>query len=404
MKAAIPRLLPLLLVLGLACGRNESVPRHVVLVVIDTLRSDAVARAHTPVLDSLARSGSTVERAWSPGTWTVPSMVSMFSGMPIAAHGWNGPSGPLEETPAVPVVPLLAEVLRDHGFATTALCANIRMQGLGFERGFDTWDFLTDDRMIDTLAVRLAGTETRRRFVYLHLMGPHSPLRPTEEAAARWDLDPTRAAGRGIGIGEAKRDPEGMGDTYRNAYHAVVEDTDVRLGGILEVLAPLLDDALLIVTSDHGEMLGEHDGRFAHGSGVWESLTHVPLVVVNGAPLPSTLGLAALPDLVSRTLDVSASWECAVADPLPLAARREDWFAFSPDGRTKTIWFPDGTVSAFDLDEDPREADPRTPRPEDLAGREAWEAVHPLRAREGDAIPVDEETRERLRSLGYTGP
>ncbi|MCA9297999.1 MAG: sulfatase-like hydrolase/transferase, partial [Phycisphaerales bacterium] len=109
-------------------------------VVVDTLRADAIARADTPVLDGLGARGEIVPTAWASGTWTVPSMISMFTGMPVRQHGWNREPGNVEQFPKIPPAPTLAEVLARKGFHTTALYANDFLDpDLGYSRGFETY-------------------------------------------------------------------------------------------------------------------------------------------------------------------------------------------------------------------------------------------------------------------------
>ncbi len=64
-------------------------PRHVLFLLIDTLRADALQDANTPAIDALAARGATAKRAWSAGTWTVPSVVSIFTGSSLREHGWD---------------------------------------------------------------------------------------------------------------------------------------------------------------------------------------------------------------------------------------------------------------------------------------------------------------------------
>ena len=126
-----------------ASNRPPAVPhkplapaRHAVLVVIDTLRADEMARASTPHLDSLAASGTVVGRAWSSSTWTVPSVVSLWTGMPPRQHGWDLPSARIGQYPPLPAAPTIAQVLSKAGFSTTGLYANPYLaQELGFESG-----------------------------------------------------------------------------------------------------------------------------------------------------------------------------------------------------------------------------------------------------------------------------
>jgi membrane-anchored protein YejM (alkaline phosphatase superfamily) len=380
--------------------------RHALVLVIDTFRADAIGeRTHTPVLDGLVRDGEMVGRAWSAGTWTVPSVASLFTGMTVREHGWDLPSAKMGKYPALPDVPTLASVLKGHGFHTTGLWANPYLaEPLGFDRGFDAWTRVSDRSAPAKVAAAVgAWKEGERHFLYVHLLGPHSTLRPSPEAMARHGVAPSWIDPKiGFDVGRAKRNREaGVREAYENAYYAVVEDTDARVGAMLEALGPHRDDTLIVVTSDHGEMLGEH-GLFAHDAHVWEQLTNVPLVVVGGGrDLPDTLGIASVPDIVTDGVGVMHRWNVQSDDALPLVSMREGRVAFSPDGRTKGMWITD-KLSVFDLTADPEEMSPLTHRDQELlSARAAWEQATPAGTTSMEAVELSAETREELRALGY---
>jgi len=378
-------------------------PAHAVVVVIDALRADAVLRAHTPVLDELADQGASVERAWTAATWTVPSVISLFTGMSVRQHGADLGIGPMDAYPPLPATPTLAEVLRDAGFHTSGYYANsFLIPDVGFERGFERWRKTTDRRMAAELAEEVAGwAPGERHFVYLHLLGPHSPLRPSDEARERWGVAPEWFDERlGFTIGVAKRNRRpGAREAYQRAYLAVVEDSDARVGELLEALGPHRDQSVVVVTSDHGELLGEHD-ICGHGSWVWEELTRVPLIAVGAGELPPTLGTASVADLVTSSLGLTHSWPTSRAAALPLVSQREGKLAWSPDGVVKGIW-ADG-LQVYDLSSDPGEARPLTGHDEVLlAGRERWEEQVPPGRVEDGRVLLHPDTRASLQALGY---
>jgi hypothetical protein len=399
----------------IACTKDSAPPairrkdsqkpfEHVVLILIDTLRADVVHNADTPNLDALAASGGRVDRAWSSGTWTAPSIVSLFTGSPIRAHGWDLPAGHIGKYPALPDRPTLAEKLHGAGFTTTALVGNPYLtKALGFDRGFDHWTKTTDTAMLRSLQrsflpkLKTGG----RHFLYLHLMGPHSPLLPSSEAQARRGLDPSWfTEPRGLKIGAAKRNRlPGVRGVYAEAYRAVVEDTDQRLGQILSALQPLGTDTLYIVTSDHGELLGEHD-VVGHGRHLWEPLTHVPLVVGGVSGLPDRLSIDAIPDLVTRLTAVEAQWPSQAAPGRALVSQREGDLAMSPDGRTKWIW-RDSQLNGYDLTKDPGEESVLPPNPGASDLRQAWFTEVPS----GPILPLIHDlapsTKSALQALGY---
>jgi arylsulfatase A-like enzyme len=379
--------------------------RHAIVILIDTLRADAVAKANTPVLDGLAAKGDSVPMAWSAGTWTVPSVIGLFTGMPVRQHGWDLPSGKIGKYPPFPPVPTLAEVMKQGGFATTGMYANTYLTPeLGFERGFDSWRRVPDKAVPRELAKTVKKwKDTERHFLYLHIMGPHSPLRPSPEAAARWEFDPSwteENGGMNIGVAKRGRKP-GARAQYEKGYHAVVEDTDALLGEILQSLAPYADDAVIVVTSDHGEMLGTHNERFGHGTWAWQELTHVPLIAVGAGDLPQTMSITGIADLVTWSVGVKHTWPASRTDALPLVAQREGIIALSPDGVLKGIW-KDDTLSVYDLEADPNELKLVSGQDKALTdARTAWEKRIPAGTTSLERVELADETKQALQALGY---
>lgn len=375
------------------------------IILIDTLRADTVAAARTPHIDALAAGGVSVQRCWAASTWTVPSTISLMTGMPVRQHGWDLASARIGKYPPLPPTPTLAEVLQDAGIATTGYYANPYLaEALGFDRGFDSWKRSVDNHIPEQLRgeVRRSWGDGRRHFAYLHLFGAHSPLRPSEAARKRWGVDEKWIdPKRGFLIEIAKRNQlDGADEAYRAGYHAVVEDLDGLVGQILDALGDHRERTMVILTSDHGELLGEHD-VFAHGTHVWEPLTHVPLFVHGGhTSLPETLGITAIPALVTSALGVEHAWPTAPDAALPLVSQREGLLALSTDGRTKGIWH-DG-LQVYDVVVDPGEE-------HRIAGREAefetaraeWEAAIPVGTRMEPAVLLSEEMIEELKALGY---
>ena len=198
--------------------------KHAVLLVIDTTRADALAEANTPVLDGLAAAGDSVPHAWSAGTWTVPSVISLLTGMSVRQHGWDQQTGRIGRYHRFPDVPTLPVVLQDAGFITTGLYANSYLsEELGFERGFDTWHRVPDVAMLGRLKKVVAEWKAdERHFLYLHLMGPHSPLKPSAEARARYGLEDSWFEERGwLEIGVPKRNRlDGAREAYAKGYRA----------------------------------------------------------------------------------------------------------------------------------------------------------------------------------------
>ncbi len=382
---------------------------NVVLIVIDTLRADVWEEVDTPEYDRFARRGSRARRAWSPATWTAPGVISLFTGAHVREHGWDHPFP--DKLPSgkrygpVPDVPVLAEVLRDHGFIADGRYANPLLgRDLGFRRGFRSWRVMRTGEQSEWVAREIRRWEPgERHFLYLHMWGCHSPLVPTWEKRLKYGLDPRRDARVKFGIRQVDVGDPAELDTYRRAYRAEAEDVDALLGWVLRALAPVMDTTAVVITSDHGEMLGEHD-HLGHGSVVWEGVTGVPLAAWNTEPLPPVVSALVAADLLTRAAGIDHDWPVRVDDPGPLVSQREGKVAFSADGRTKGIWDPDALPDGprgFDLERDPQEA---RPGPLDAAlarARVDWEARTLGRRAEAQDGELDGETLDVLEALGY---
>jgi len=394
---------------------SKATHQDVVLIVIDTLRGDAAERARTPVLDDLAASGHRV-LAWAPGTWTAPSTLSLMTGSHVRDHGWDLPFPdklqPGQVYPSLDDRPTLGEVMKEAGYTTVGLYSNpLLSRELGWQRGFDYWKSSSDVKMAKKVGNHLnkIGPDAPV-FLYLHYLGPHQPLKPSRKAGDYWgvDWDFLGRFRKGLRRKFIKNGPQHGKDQYYRAYHAQTEDADRRLKRLWPVLGDRYDDALIIVTSDHGEMLGEH-GVFGHGSHVWDPLTRVPLVV-NGSPLelPEVMSTTGVADLITRTVGIDYAWPETIDTAWPLVSQREGKLAISGDGGLRGVWLDrdSPTLEAYDVRADPQE---RVPIPSiaeraylqmvrhvwqsDTVGREIAPA-------EGE---MDDETRKLLEELGYMG-
>jgi choline-sulfatase len=426
----VGRLLSLAILAGGCSARPPAGPppaaRHLVLVTIDTLRADRLScygsrTVATPHLDALARDGALAEDASVQVPLTRPSHVSLMTGLYPAEHGVRDNVSPSLS----PSVPVLAEVLEKAGFATAGFVSSVVLsRQSGLARGFSTYSdrFLVeadDARFLDQIQKRgdvptgeaiawLEGHRSGRLFVWLHLYDPHDPYEPPEPYASRYEGRPYD--------GEVAWSDELLG----------------RLDGALERLS-LRGDTLLVVTSDHGEGLGEH-GEEVHGYFVYETTLHVPLLV-RGPGVPAGTRLATTfrsVDLFPTVLDLlgvplsprervsgrslAAAFRGAKAPPgettyaeslTPLLHYGWSDLRALRDGRFKYVQAP--RPELYDLKEDPGETRnlvaSQAARAEALraalAGRlEAERHAEP----EGPATSgVPPELLEKLGALGYVG-
>jgi len=245
---------------------------NVVLITLDTLRTDRLScygstTVDSPNIDSLAAEGVRFSNAASTVPFTLPAHSSIMTGLYPPGHGVRENVGyVLDER-----VPTLAELLGKGGWATGGFVSAFVLDhrwgiGRGFDRYFDDFD-LKEMETPNIGSVQRDGAETvaeavawldgrpadRPFFLWLHLYDSHEPYTPAEPFKSRYPGQP---------------------------YDAEVAYTDSLVGRFRGALDErgLLDDSLIIVTSDHGEGLGDH-GETVHGFFLYDTTIHVALIV-----------------------------------------------------------------------------------------------------------------------------
>lgn len=410
-------------------------PQRIVFVSIDTLRADHLgcygyARPTSPHLDDLCEEGIVFEQAIAAAPSTLPSHASMFTSLIPAHHGaLISRRHPLAEAHMT-----LAEVLRDSGYRTAGFHAGGQVDGAhGLDQGFDT--YASRSSFAEVVAAGVSWLDSLEAgdpaFLFLHTYDVHHPYDPPQEHRLFDDPDYSGDLPAKISIellrefNEGKKLGEGDLERIVATYDAGIHAMDATLGSLFEELKQraVYDDALIIVTSDHGEEFGEHGWVGWHAHSLYDELLHVPLVVripmakfagirvghqVSGLDIaPTILALAGLeaPESFQGTSLFLAGHPFAISQRdgsralLKTAARSRD---------TKVItkrpnWtFPHARV--FDLVSDPGERHPSRPWPWQLsrvqseavlAAVEA-RALHPVRA-----VEFSSDMEEQLKALGY---
>jgi arylsulfatase A-like enzyme len=445
--------LALALGLGAACGAEPPARGpHVVIVAIDTLRADALGSGGgppdaSPRLDELGAASARFTAAFAHAPWTLPSFASLYTSLPPEAHGAGGDvaSGWRALEPAHTT---LAERFQDAGYATHAVVnVDFLTAPFGTAQGFDTVDARIADgnralrRADATTDAALDWVDAAQRGPFLllvHYFDPHAEYDPPPEFRARFALEQDRA-GSGFRFGAREHVVRHRAGQLpldaatlaraRALYQGEVAYTDREVGRLLDGLAArgILSNAIVVVTSDHGEEFGEH-GSWEHGHTHHDELLHVPLLIrapgvapraidepvglVDVAPtLCALAGLDIPPAFRGRDLS-SALRSGASLPPLAgLAAYGNFWgpaLSSWREARWKRI--DAGLASRlYDWRADPRELDDRAPsEPDALAASRAAHAAF-LRAlgaspaRRGPAVDLDEATRARIERMGYTG-
>lgn len=479
----------------------EASPPNLLFVVWDTVRADRTSlygygKPTTPKTAAwAAERGVVYDNAVSPGVFTLPSHASLFTALPPRTHGVNADQTRLSQR-----FDTFAEVLSGTGYATWAFVANpylMEDSGLldGFgriERPWDpAWKTAVKRHIKDKLVAEDASTplspawprkDSNNRylfkeagpvaadafaaflaarsgdqpfFAFVNLMEAHLPRIPSQ--AARQAMMTPEEIERSYQVAQHTMDfHEYMGGVrdydaldlaaISGVYDASLRDLDDATGALLDVLdrAGVTEQTIVVLTSDHGEHLGEHR-LLLHKYAVYNPLSRVPLVLswpghlepgrvaepfdttdalvraleLGEVPLPGDIRarIAARPRPVDGAVvtEYGAVAEAMVRRMVAKHRRAADrkrfdrtWSALD-NGEWKVIEGSDGTVELFRVDADPLETDDRVGAMPELAASlraqlAAWRAAVPEfspEAGEAGNVPMSEELRQGLEALGY---
>ncbi len=430
---------------------------NVLLITIDTLRPDHMGvygyrRDTTPRIDALARRGVVFDEAYTYWPKTRGSFVAIMTGR-VASKSGYGKSHPL----LLDFNPTLASVLRAAGYETVASVDNPNVAAsLGYGKGFDryreTWEegalaSETDRaRAITEDGVRFlqAAAPERPFLLWLHYVNPHTPYTPPppfdtaflgDEASAGPPLEPVDGFFGGVHRPwEVRGRPLGY---YVAQYDGEIASGDAEVGRVLEALegSSVGESTLVVLTSDHGESLGEHDYFFDHGADLFDPCLRVPLVMAGpGLAAGHRSGvLASTLDLLPTILDVvkvsyppglsgKSLLPAARGEPRPdrprLFGQNDRNLLASWGGRFKIVATPTGDdetrYALYDRDADPgetRDVSDERPRELGVERRELEEfrervdaqSVRTRRLLEGRSGEehLSPEACEKLKAMGY---
>jgi len=410
-------------------------PPPVVLIVLDAARPDhfgayGYERETTPVLDALAAESLVYRQAVAECSYTLCSMPSLLSGLFFVQHGLIHDGLVLADE-----VVTLAEALRGAGYLTLGYTGNpnsSRMTGSdqGFDELYEIWK--THPGHITRRVVRRlrqADVAARPFFLMIHYVPPHEPYAPDPEFDVFGDpaydgpVTSDRELAQAVYDRKIELDESDLAEMVA-LYDGNLRMADAAVGRVLAGLkdAGRYDDALVIVTSDHGEAFFEH-GWMGHNKTIYEEMLRVPLIVKlprSWEPpaeldLDRLVTLADVPATILRRLGLEApaavrGLDLLDGDPperalyLRSAKKTDPWLGVRTR-RWKAIW-GNGSGELYDLAADPGETvDVIAEHPLLRAGlalllSRAIRAEEPLRAgaRAGE---ISEEDRTMLRALGY---
>lgn len=423
-----PAALALAAALAAAGARAEEAPLNVVVLDVCSARADRLGPyggppGLTPRLDAFAREAATFENAWAQSSWCLPNYATLMTGHRPEVHGLyaNLPFRPLpdwEET--------LAERLRRDGYRTGGFTAGVyALPAWGLDRGFDTYvnRFSTSAALpgrFSEIAPEIEAWVTRPSsrpfFLYATIDDLHAPYQGDEEED--YDGPSLDTSTMNVGFYRAyngeplpegsplaakaaafRRDPKAL-EALGRRYDGAVRSVDRSIGRFLDGLKRkgLWERTVVVVTADHGELLGEH-GLLGHTEGLYEPILRVPLLVRHPRyPASAGARVKALVERIDLTPTLLASagasddgLELQGRSLLPLLADPgTPWRRFSyasskrnlaqagdrlideravRDARWKLIWSARaGQWRLFDLERDPAETrDLSRERPDQVA-------------------------------------
>lgn len=398
-------------------NRSPKMPQHIILISIDTCRADHLScygfpMKTTPHIDEVASGAFRFNQVISPVPITLPTHSTMLTGTIPPYHGVHDNVG-YQLAPSNITLP---ELLKPLGYRTSAIVsAMVLDQALGLGQGFDTYqDTFEDehsghcgnerkaDKTTEYALEWLEEHKSDKGFLFLHYYDPHAKYDPPKPFRSRFS---------------------------DNLYAGEIAFTDYCIGHLISRLKALklYDSALLIITSDHGEMLGEH-GEKAHTFFIYESAIKVPLIIKmpgqkRGAVIEEPVGLVDLLPTLCAHLDIEMPDGLHGENLAPLMTGegvenysrhiysetiRPTRFGAAPlmalsTGRWKYIQAP--RAELYDVSEDPGELNNLIEQ-EHHRARILKDRLHTLlqssrRENDDNRIEMDPETLKRLQSLGY---
>jgi arylsulfatase A-like enzyme len=452
------------------CARQPDKP-NIVLVVLDVVRADYTglhpgAKSHTPTLDRLAAANTNFVNSWATAPWTLPSHASIFTGALPSRHGCS-----MRNFHCDTDMPTLARILGEKGYETAAFFSNpwLSDEATGMLRGFavrreaplggfmnrpsGTGGYQGGRAVLGNAGEWLRGRSSDRPFfLFVNFLEAHLPYDPPAEYRAQHlqDLpdDDQVTIEWGFEFNAGLHPSQAVDwERVRRLYGGDVNTSDRLLAGLLQLLERqgLSENTILIVTSDHGENLGEH-GLVEHQFSVHESLLSVPLVIsapgrlapgvrqdpvmltdlfatildgvdAEGVTIPPSSRSLLLPDMQAVSEEPSRPLFAEYAGPhrsiLELlqsinpqmeSARLAAAYRTVRVGEKRLTVGSDGSVALHDLIADPQQR-------RNLAGempqlvaslRQILEqALTPPDDSQHPEYEIDEATREKLRALGY---
>ena len=295
---------------GLRTGQYSNNKRsNVILVSLDTLRADRLGlygyeRETSPFMDSMAKSAVVFKSAFSQASWTLPSHISMLTG--VYPHLINNINANFDYNVAFPEkIPSIASMLKEDGYYCVGFVeGNYVSSYYGFAGGYDFYNELNyadnfdktlcgdNERLVKSEEVSTAADWITRHgsegafFMFVHTYAVHSPYAPPPRYDGLFGEIPGQDKGAAISHfhevykgGERQVNGETLGilNILYDRQVRWADDLVARLFASLEQTG-LLENTLVIVTADHGEEFKDH-GKLGHAKTVYNESVHVPIIM-----------------------------------------------------------------------------------------------------------------------------
>ncbi|MBN2245020.1 MAG: sulfatase [Candidatus Aminicenantes bacterium] len=449
------------MMLNFICCTSRLKKLNIILVSIDTLRPDHLGcygyeKATSPTIDRLAKEGVCFKSAFSSTTWTLPAHLAMLTSLPDLVHGVVSEAFLLDEKRIT-----LAEMLKKEGYKTYGVFTGpFLLPRWGFNQGFDKYiDATLYDKALEGAEMLNAAErgrttpgameevktilETNKNhpfFLFLHLFDVHPDFDPPPPYDTLFDPDYSGdISGKDI-MNNPKvnkdipaRDLEHLQALYDGEIRFVDEQGITRL---IELLSDnkLLDNTLLVITSDHGEEFFEH-GVFGHRQNLFDTTLRIPLIFW----CPQLFAGGRIVDQQVRIIDIMPTILDLVGAPQSpeglgkslvslIKGSKQDKFSASLFAEVQsTSWYLETLRTEnfkfirdykqqnryyYNLEQDRLELDPLTDQedPSFMSAQEQYLSLRFALVSYKEKLPwndsnkspeMDAELRERLRSLGY---
>ena len=407
-------------------GKSPDAPRNAnfLLITLDTTRADHLScysthGAKTPHLDALASQGARFAHATAQVPLTLPSHACIFTGTYPEVHGLRDMGGFVLDPRHV----TLATMAKQAGFLTAAFVGSKAVgRHFGLQQGFDIYD---DQMPTRGTEAQLPGVFPERRaqvttdhalewlnqhahdnfFLWVHYYDAHEPYDPPEPYKHEYAKDP---------------------------YSGEIAYTDGQVGRLLDALdqQKLRERTLVIVVGDHGEGLNDH-GEATHGIFVYDDTLHVPLIIAGPgvpsgaviepqvrsidllptaaeflrlAPTPAAQGVSLWPIIGGGRPVVGKGSNYACVETL-YPRTYMNWAELRGIRTDKWKFILAPHPELYDLERDPGEKENvigRHPAEADQLQKKIWEVIGPpSQDQKLTYVPVSQETRQELESLGY---